>query len=280
MFNNPSNNFAARMQSARVVGRGVGGLMSQRLTAAGPVAGYNDAQSTIVASRQTVATTAATSSTIGSAEFDAARSVQPAADGKKPVVSAAVGAKFKKYNGDLDALNLKISRLSQVRDLYAAGLRQPVDIGIIPARPLAPKQRAAITKKSVAAASVVAPVAEISAASELQGITPESDGFKSALYDGLGLVQSNKNVVVNEKQAALNAAALSVTPGEVAAAVTSQQGAGSGLLNALSAGGVQSVTTPFEQAAPVETAEEGGSSAGLPVPVAPVLFKRSGAKRK
>jgi hypothetical protein len=167
--------------------------MSQRLTAAGPIPGYNDAQSTTVASRQTVASAAASASVIGAAEFDAARPVQPAADGKKPMVSAAVGAKFKKYNGDLDALNLKISRLSQVRDLYSSGLRQPVDIGIIPEKKLAPKQRAAIAKKSVAAASVVAPVAEVSAASELQGITPESDGFKSALYDWFSPIRTSSS---------------------------------------------------------------------------------------
>ena len=95
------------------------------------------------------------------------------------------------------------------------------------------------------------------------------------MLEGQGLAQSNRNVVVNEKQAALNAAALSVTPGEVAAAATDVDGAGSGLVRALAPGGNQSVNTPLERAA--DSTETEDSRVSLPPPV---LFKRSGAKRK
>lgn len=270
---NGRNSFASRMQASRGVG-GIGGMMQQRIIQAPRVPGYNNAQDTVISSRQTVASPAATASVTGAAEFD---SVKPVALGKKPQVSAATAKSFVKYSGDIDLVDLKIKRLSSVRELYAQGLRQPRDINILPEKKLSEKKRATISKKSVEAAGVVAPTAEISAVAELSGITPESDGFKNVLYNGQGLAQSAKNIVVSERQEVLNAAALSVTPGEVANAYTDLDGAGGGLLRALAPGGAQSVNTQFEKAADSVETPEDDSRVALP---APVLFKRSGAKRK
>lgn len=260
--------FASRLQNMR---RAPMGAVS--------APGITDATTTVLAARNRVAGPVASSSQpLGAAEFQEIKpqpsaKAKTGATGKKPQVSAATGKKFIKYQGDIDELDLKIKRLSSVRELYAQGLRQPQDVNILPEKKdvLPAKQKASISKKAVNAAETIPPAAAISAVSELQGITNASDGFKNVMYDGEGLAQSNKNIVVNEEEAALNAIGVSATAGEVAYVATDTSGAGGGLINSLAPGGVASVNTSLEKAA-------AAPADSPPMEKSSVLFKRSGKR--
>lgn len=267
--------FASRLQNFRVNTAPPRLVSSAVGLARANIPGFNDASSTVVASRSRVASGVAQSTQqLGASEFQVERppeSTAPVAPKKKAQVSSATGKSFIKYNGDIDLLDLKIKRLSNVRELYASGLVQPQDVNIIPEKKdvLPAGKKKSISKTSVESAQVSAPTAAISAVSELAGITSgPNDGFKNVLYDGAGLAQGQKNIVVNEEEKAMNDVGVSLTGGEVAEAVTSNSGASSGLVNALAPGGAQVVSTQLEKSAatPADAPPEERPSA---------LFRRS-----